>query len=135
MTKLLFCIAAVLGAGVALAQRHKIDYRQSKVVAVAALTNDTAGGTVIPNGEKVGIARVDINGADPTVYAMVVWDYGGGAEKIFISTVQRADVSFDVSDPYYQVIGDGVKAIKVVILNNTLTLSPIIGGTVEMVKL
>jgi hypothetical protein len=111
-----------------------IDYCEIKFVKVAATTTDSSGGTVIPNGETVAVSRVRLSGAEPTAYASVVWDYGGGAEKTIASTRGDVDSKFDISNPGIQFTGDGVKAMKVVIENENVTQSPTIGGEYILTK-
>ena len=112
--------------------KHKIDYSEMKYKSVASLTVDTTGGTVIPNGQKIAVTRVRCNGASPDIFVSVVWDYGGASEKYIISTKSDADVFFDSSNLDIQFIGDGTKAMKVIITNNLGAQSPVVGGAYEL---
>ena len=115
--------------------KHKIDYSETKYKSVSGLTTDTAGGITVPNGEVVSITRFRANGADPSIYVVLCWDYDGAAEKIFASTKGDIDLLLDPASPENQVTGDGTKKIQIVIINDTSTQSAIVGGSVEVTKL
>jgi hypothetical protein len=111
-----------------------IAYSELKYKSVAALTTDTTGGITIPNGEVIALHRLRAAGVDPDVYVLLAWDWGGGSEKIFASTRGDIDTLFDTSQAANQVTGDGSKKIKIVIVNDSLLASPIVGGSIELVK-
>jgi len=92
-------------------------------------------GSVIPNGQKIGVYSIILNGDDPGTSVMVVYDRNGGSEKIFRSTAGDVDSKLEVHDPINQVTGDGVKKLQVCILNDKTVESPIVGGAYEVVDL
>lgn len=102
-----------------------------KYKTVPAFTVDDSQAVVLPNGELIAISKVRLSGADPSVYAMLAYDYGGLDEKIFAST--RGDINFDyeTSDSAYQITGDGIKTLGIVIVNDSGTESPVVGGSFE----
>lgn len=108
---------------------------ECKYKKVAALTTDTAGGFTVPNGETHAVHRFTGVGAEPSAFTYIVWDRGGGGEKVFISTKGEVDVYFDASNSQFQVTGDGVKKLEIVIENSLATMSPYIGGCLETIKL
>lgn len=112
-----------------------INYYETKYKSVYALTTDTTGGITVPNGETVAIARFRANGSDPSCYIYLAWDIGGDEEFIVASTKGDIDIYFDVDLEDIQFTGNGTKKLKIVIENNNLTASPIVGGSVEVIKL
>jgi len=108
---------------------------ECKYKRVAASTTCTSGGLVVPNGETWAVYRWQANGADPSAYVALVWDYDGAGETIFSSTKGDVHLHFDVSQPIYQVTGDGVKKLQIVIYNDHTSETPIIGGCIEAVKI
>lgn len=113
----------------------KSDYNQTKYLSVAGSTTNDDGGVVIPNGEKVGVFRFRANGSDPTAYVCLAWDWGGDSEKIFTSTKGDIDIYMDVSSDINTVTGNGVKKLCVVIINDGMLASPIVGGSFDAVKI
>jgi hypothetical protein len=114
--------------------RIKADYSEAFYKAVAPTTTDQSTGSVIASGQLIGVARFIATGASPSAYTMLVYDYGGAAQKIFFSTKDTADISFDTGNAIYQVTGTGA-SLKVVIVNNNTTETPVVGGSYEAVKL
>jgi len=112
-----------------------IHYSETKYKSVAALTTDDAGGSVIPNGQKVAVCRFRANGADPLAYVLLAWDWGGAAEKVIASTKGDIDLIFDSTDPAAQFTGDGVKKLQMIIINDNNAATPIVGGAYEVTKL
>lgn len=105
------------------------DYSELKYVQVPANSTDSTGGVIIPNGQKVSVYKIRLNGSDSDSYAKLVWDHGGGAEKVFISTKGDVDTTNDLNDTLFHITGDGVKSLKIILENNTGSQSPDIGGT------
>ena len=108
-----------------------INHSEMNYKKVGASTVDESTGVVIPNGQTIAMTRIRANGADPDVYVLVVYDYSGGSEKIFTSTRGDVDLLLDPSNPDNQITGDGVKILKIVIVNDKSILSPIVGGSFE----
>ena len=113
----------------------RIKYSETKYMKVSANTTDSSGGTVIPNGEHISVYRFRANGADPSAYVILAWDYGGAAEKIFASTKGDIDIYFDVSIDDHHLTGDGSKKLQIIIVNDNSTETPTIGGQYETVQL
>ena len=101
---------------------------------VAAATLDVSTGVVVPNGETWAVYRFTANGADPNAYDYLVWDKDGGGEKIFSSTKGDIDRMFDSSLSDNQITGDGSKKLQIVIDNNNIIATPVVGGSFEAVK-
>lgn len=112
-----------------------INYQESKYKSVAPLTTDTTGGIIIPNGENVYISKFVGDGVDANSYVLLAWDYGGGSQIIFYTASSNVERIPDSTNPTYQITGDGVKAIKVILVNNLGIPSSVIGGSVEVTKL
>ena len=108
---------------------------ECKYKTVAASTTDSSEGVVVPNGETWGVYGWQANGADPSAYVTLVWDYGGAQEKIFSSTKGDVHIHFDVAVEEYQVTGNGSRKFLVLIINDNTSETPIIGGCMELVKL
>jgi hypothetical protein len=111
---------------------HKIDYSEDNYKSVAASTRDVSTGVTIPNNEKIAVARVWLNGADPDAYVYLVWDDGGGAEKIIISSKGDIDHEYDLTNSDVQFTGNGTKKMQLIIDNNDTNATPIIGGGFEL---
>lgn len=112
--------------------KWSVDYSESKYVQVSANSVDNDGGTTIPSGQMVAVTRVRANGIDPNIYVSIVFDYGGASEKIISSTRGDVDSHLDPNLWSNQVIGDGAKKIKVIIVNDSNTESPVVGGAYEV---
>jgi len=110
-------------------KHHKIKYKE-----VAARNVDDSGGVIVSDGETVAIYRFRANGANPDMRVALAWDWGGADEKIFASTVGDIDIEFDVTLPANQITGDGVKSLKIVIVNDNGSQSPFIGGEFRVIK-
>lgn len=110
----------------------RIAYAETFYETVSALNESSSPGVTIPNNEIVAISRFRANGSDPDVYAMLIWDYGGGSEKIIASTKGDIDITFDTSNPDIQFTGNGSKKLIILLVNNGLSLSPVIGGSMEV---
>lgn len=106
-----------------------IDYSQSKFKKLDPNEVDDSGGAVLPNGQKIAITRFRGNGAEPDSYVVLAWDYGGADEKIVVSTRGDVDLVFDVTNPEIQFVGNGTKKLSVVLINDKITQSPVIGGS------
>lgn len=109
---------------------------ETKYKNVFASTEDNGGGVVIPNGEKWAPKRIRLNGASPDVFVSVIFDHGGPSERVFISS--RGDIDAEI-DPYeetsMQITGDGSKKVIILITNNGLTQSPLVGGSFVLEKI
>ena len=105
-----------------------IDYSQTKYAAVDASTTDDAGGVVITNGQTIAIFKVRGNGSDPNAYFILAWDWGGAAEKILASTRGDIDLTLDPSNTNNQVTGNGTKKLSIILVNDSVVTSQIIGG-------
>lgn len=112
-----------------------ISYSESKYQKVDSITEVCSTGKVISNSETIGIYSIRLNGSDTESYVYLVFDKGGGSEKIFASSTGNVDIKLDLSDTENQVTGDGVKKIQVCLVNDKTVESPIIGGAYEAVKL
>ena len=108
-----------------------IDYSQTKYAAVDASTTDDAGGVVITNGQTISIFKVRGNGSDPNAYFILAWDWGGAAEKILASTRGDIDLTLDPSNTNNQVTGNGTKKLSIILVNDSVVTSQIIGGAWE----
>jgi hypothetical protein len=113
----------------------RIDYCQTKYMKVSASEVDSTGGVVIPNGQAIAVTGFRANGADPAAYVELVWDYGGGAEKIIASTRGDIDLVFDTLHPDVNFTGDGSKTLCIVIVNDNESQSPVIGGAWTALKM
>jgi len=111
----------------------KIDYTERKYKKVSANSVETSGGTVIPNGVTVALTEFILQGSDPDAYCLIVFDYGGD-EIVLASTNGSIHSRVDSSNAGYQVTGDGVKSLKIVIINNGSTTSPYVGGMYELTR-
>lgn len=104
-------------------------YRQ-----VNALSEIESTGFVLPVNEIYAIYHIRANGSDPSCYVVLALDYGGTNELVFLST--KGDVSITNDDlENHQIVGDGVKKLQIVLINNGESSSPYIGGYVELVKI
>ncbi len=112
-----------------------ISYSESIYQKVNALSEVCTTGKTIASGQTIGIHSIRLNGADPDSYIIIVFDRGGGSEKIFSSTAGDVDIKLDLSDTVNQVTGDGTKKLKVCIINDKTVQSPIVGGAYEAVNL
>jgi len=113
----------------------KIDYSESYYTQVAATSEDCSTGVVIPNGQKIAVHTIRTDGVSSDVYTMVVFDRGGGSEKIFSSSTNHVDTKMDTTDVENQITGDGVKKLQVCIVNDKTVQSIVVGGAYECVKL
>ena len=112
-----------------------IDYSETKYKTISGGSEDLTGGVVIPNGQKIGLINVRVNGGLSTgIRVMVVFDYNGLSEKIFCSSSGDVNAKFDPTSLTNQVIGDGIKKLMIVLINDDLTMSPIIGGAFTATK-
>ena len=107
------------------------DYSESKYKKVASANVDTSGGVVIPSGQVIGITRVIANGADPQAYTMIVFAYGTGSEKIIAASKGEFLATLDPKLAMNQVTGDNVNKLQIVIVNDNLVETPVIGGSYE----
>jgi hypothetical protein len=112
-----------------------VEDSECKYKKVAASTTDDSGGITVPNGETWALYKLQLNGADPSAYVAIIWDYNGGSEKIYQSTKGDVLNYFNIFVNEYQVTGDGTKQFKIIIINDNTTETPIIGGCMEFVKL
>lgn len=110
-----------------------IDFSELKFKKVAASEIDETGCVVIPNGQKIAMYRIRMDG-DPETSVRIVWDHDGGAEKIFGSTEGDVDSILDVDDTVNQITGDGTKKMCVIIENNSPSQSEVRGGSWEATK-
>lgn len=114
---------------------YNVAYSEIKYKKVSANTTDTTGGITVPNTEVCAVVRFRANGADPSCYVSLIWDYGGGSEKVICSTKGDVDIVFDSSISDYQFTGNGSKKMSIVIFNDNSAQSPIVGGSWEGVKI
>lgn len=110
-----------------------IDHCETFYKKVIASTEDPSTG-IAPTG-LFAISRFRANGADPSAYVALIWDFGGEGEKVIASTRGDIDLFFDTANPDVQFTGDGIKKMQVVIINDNPTQTPIIGGAWEGTKL
>lgn len=110
-------------------------FQDIKYKKVAANTVDDDSAIVPPNGDVIGIMKFRATGADPAAYVVLAYDFGGPGEKIFATTRGDIDYVYDPSVPVYQVTGDGIAKLSIVIINDNETETPIIGGSYEAINL
>ena len=112
----------------------KIKYTESNYKNVDSNTDDFSVGIIPIDGEHLAIHRFIACGADPGCYVVLVWDFGGDAQKIFVSTKGDVDITFDSSIGEYHFTGNGVKKLQILIRNDNDAASPIIGGRFEVIE-
>lgn len=112
----------------------RLSFTKTNYLQVAASTVDDSASVVLPNGETHAVHRFRANGADPEAYVALIWDYQGASETIVSSTKGDIDSFFDILNPDMQFIGDGVKKLSIVIINDNTSQTPIIGGSFELVR-
>ena len=110
---------------------YNSNYSETKFVQANANSTDTSGGVVIPNGKVIALTKVRLTGADPSCYSMLVFDWGGDDEKIFMSTKDTFVDEFNICCGEYQITGDGSAKLAIIIENNNDAQSPHVGGTWE----
>jgi hypothetical protein len=110
-----------------------IKYSETYYKNIDANTEDLSPGVTPANGEQLCIYRLILNGADPSAYVAIIWDRGGNAEKVFISSRGDVDLTFDSSCHDLHFTGDGSKKLQIVIINDNDSATPIIGGRFEVV--
>lgn len=115
--------------------RPRIAFDERFYRKVSALSEIESDGFVVPNGETYGLYHFRANGSDPYCYVILAFDYGGENEDIFAST--KGDISITNQEfcDCNVVIGDGVKKLQIILINNSDCESPYIGGYVELVKI
>jgi hypothetical protein len=111
------------------------DYKDLFYKKIPAFSENISSGIVIPNGERVGLYRFRANGADACCYVVLVWNYQGADEKIFVATKGDIDLFFDVNNEQYQIVGNGVKKLSILLVNNNENEGPYIGGDVDLLRL
>lgn len=109
-----------------------IKYSELHYASFAANTVNLSTGICPQNDEEICVYRFRANGADPSAYVALIWDLYGDDEKTFVSTKGDVDVTFQSEVENYHVIGDGVKKLQIVVINDNDTATPIIGGAVEV---
>ena len=86
MKYLLFIFILFLCSDVLCVNLHPIIVAsECKYKKVSASTTDTSGGITVPNGETYAVYNLQANGADPSAYVALIWDYQGAGEKIILS--------------------------------------------------
>lgn len=111
-----------------------IKYAERYYKSVSALDTDFSTGIIPANGEKIAIYNFRANGSEPTCYVALVWDYNGDEETFIASTKGDIDISFDCCESINQFTGDGSKKMQIMISNENITASPIIGGAFECIE-
>jgi hypothetical protein len=101
---------------------------------VPAYSELISPGVIVPNNEEWGFYHFRANGSDPNCYVVLAFDYGNAGEDIFASTKGDILIHNDTFCDCNIITGDGVKKLQIVLINNGSTLSPYIGGYVELVK-
>ena len=109
-------------------------YVCTKYEQTEANTTCCCTGVILPDGEQHALYRFRANGAEPSAYVSLIWDYQGVDEKIIASTKGDVDLFFDISVHTEHLEGDGVKKLEVIITNDNDEQTPIIGGSFELVK-
>jgi len=109
----------------------RIDYTESHYAKIPAVTEDESTGVVIPNGQRIALTRFIGTGQSPSASVALVWDQGGASERTIFSTINGVDVMFDTTNVAYQIDGDGVKKLSILIDNNASSESLMIGATWE----
>ena len=107
------------------------DYSQSKYGNVAAGTVDTDGLVVIPNGVTVGVFSFRGDSVGPENYVMLVFDYGGAGQKIIAVTRGSSSQVIDPLLVENQVTGNGSKTLGVVVVNDSSSTMPAVGGAFQ----
>jgi len=102
---------------------------------VDALSEELSEGFIPPAGEQFGLYHFRANGSDPSCYVVLAWDYKGTAEDIFSSTKGDISLTNESFCDCNVIIGDGIKKLQIVLINNSEYQSPYIGGYVELVKI
>lgn len=110
------------------------DYSDILYTELESESEESSTGVVIPNAQTIGILRFKGNGQDPNAFVKLVFDNGGGGEKVFGVIKSEDDITFDHTLSYAQVTGDGIASLQVVLVNNS-TQSAAIGGLFEAVIL
>ena len=112
----------------------RIDVINTCYQSVDANSNVLCPGFLVPDGEQYAVYRFRANGADPSAYVALVWDWQGLGQKVISSTRGDIDLFFDPSIDTEHLIGDGVKKLNILITNNHDTATPIVGGSFELIK-
>ena len=107
---------------------------ETKYATVPGSSTDSDGGKIPADGEAFAVSRIILTGST-NCSVMVVWDYGGGDQKIFAVSRMSVVIELDPNDPYNQISGDGVKAFKIIMINDGLATSPNVGGFYEATKI
>lgn len=110
-----------------------IKYSETFYKNVAASTEDRSTGITPANGEQISIYRFRANGSDPTAYVALIWDRGGASERIIASTKGDIDLILSTEIHVNHIVGDGVNSLQICIINDADSISPIIGGAVEVI--
>ena len=110
---------------------HRIDYSENFYTVVDASSEESSTGSTIPNGTKVAVTRVWLNGAEPTAYVRLVWD-NAGTPTVIKSSKGDINEFFDPSNPDFQFTGNGSKKMQIVIDNDNQDATPTIGGGYEL---
>ena len=106
----------------------QLDFSGKKYLKVAGLTTDTSGGFVVPNNVAIGLFEIDISGEQPDAYVVIAYDWNGPSEKIFAVTRGDKSKPMDPKLSDNQVVGDGVKELTIVCVNDSTNQSGVIGG-------
>ena len=112
----------------------QLAYAESIYKSVSALDADLSTGITPTNGQKIAVYRFRANGSEPTCYVALIWDRGGIEEKVIASTKGDIDLVFECSLRCCQFTGNGSRKLQIMISNDNLTASPIIGGAVEVIE-
>lgn len=102
---------------------------------VDALSEDISEGFTPALGEKYGLYHFRASGSDPSCYVILAWDYGGESEDVFSSTKGDISLTNETFCDCNVIEGDGVKKLQIVLINNTESQSPYIGGYVELIRI
>lgn len=113
-----------------------VSHQERKFKRVSSLTTDSSGGITPADGEVISVTRFYSTSLSQDTYVHLCWDYDGQSPTTLVSNLHGSiDLKFDTSDASNQFTGDGSKSLKIIIVNNSLSESPYIGGIVEVVTL
>ena len=109
-----------------------IDFSEIHYEKVPGTTTKKSTGIVPADGQKVVVTKIRLSGSgDPKAYSQLIWDHGGGAEKVLASTRGDVEYAIDSSNSDFHITGDAVKKLQIVIENEDGTQSPMVGGSYE----
>jgi hypothetical protein len=102
---------------------------------VDSLSELQSTGFTPENGKQYGIYHFRANGADPSCYVVLALDYGDESEDIFASTKGDISITNETFCDCNVIVGDGTKKLQIILINNSDTQSPFIGGYVELIEI